>query len=109
MLASPNLANEQHHIFSMESTPGSISLASGYGELDNRLTFLGVLGSFFLLVGFLFQVAGLELLLSVPPELIFTTILLSLLFSIYIFYKLLKLSPLPPKGQSKIDKSKIID
>lgn len=88
LLGGSNLANEQPHVFSLSATPDLVKAWSfGYEKVWDRLSFYGLLASLFLIVGFLLQVGGVMLILSLHiwTSLLFIAIALVLCLSIVYF------------------------
>ena len=66
-LGGSYLANKQPHVFSLLPTPDLVQAWSfGYEKVWDRLSFFGLLASFFLIIGFLMQVIGITFILSLP-------------------------------------------
>ena len=87
-LGGSNLANKQPHVFSLLPTPDIVKAWSfGYENVWDRLSFLGLFASFFLIIGFLMQVIGITFILSLPfwSSVWFLLIAIAICFAIIYF------------------------
>ncbi len=87
-LGGANLANDQPHVFSLSPTPDLVKAWSfGLEKVWDRLSFYGLFASFFLIIGFLMQVAGIIFILSLSLwfSVCFVIITIGICFSIVYF------------------------